>query len=125
MTLVVSRSEMKEQGFSYVEVLISLLLLLGTLIMLGAMNMTSLRLIGNGKINQRATLLLLDKIEELRAVPIENLEPGEFENEADAFLISWRIQNHSPYFGTKQIQCRVSYKPAASVIAESIFYRSE
>lgn len=116
---------MKEQGFSYVEVLISLLLLLGTLMMLGAMNMTSLRLIGNGKINQRATLLLLDKIEQLRAVPIETLEPGDFEEEAGVFQIGWRIQNHSPYFGVKQVQCRITYRPAASVIAESIFYRSE
>jgi Tfp pilus assembly protein PilV len=116
---------MKEEGFSFVEVLISLLLLLGTLLMLGAINMTSVRLIGNGKINQRATLLLLDKIEELRAVPIESLDAGEFEEQAGYFVISWRIQNNSPYFGTKQIQCRISYKPAASVIAESIFYRSE
>jgi Tfp pilus assembly protein PilV len=116
---------MKEQGFSYVEVLISLFLLLGTLLMLGAMNMTSLRLIGNGKINQRATLLLLDKIEEIRAIPIENLDPGEFDQDIGSFQVSWRIQNHVPYFGTKQIQCRVSFKPAASVIAESIFYRSE
>ena len=116
---------MNDRGFSYVEVLISLFLLLGTLILLGAMNMTSLRLIGNGKINQRATLLLLDKIEAIRAIPIENLDPGDFEDDVGSFQVSWRIQNHVPYFGTKQIQCRVSYKPAASVIAESIFYRSE
>ena len=87
--------------------------------------MTSLTLIGKGKVNQRGTLLLLDKIEQLRSVAIQQLEPGNFEEEAGVFRVDWKIKENTPYFGTKQVQCRVIYLPAACVIAESIFYRSE
>lgn len=118
-------SQMKRNGFTYIEVLIGLFLLLFALLTAGRMNMTSLHLVEKGKINQRATLLLLEKIEDLRAVPIQDLAAGEFEEEAGVFLIQWKIQENTPYFGTRQIQTRVSYKPSSTVIAESIFYRSE
>jgi hypothetical protein len=87
--------------------------------------MTSLHLIGKGKMSQRASLLLLEKIEELRAVPLQELIEGQQEEQRGSFLLQWRIQTNTPYFGTRQIQCRVLYRPAASVIVESIFYRSE
>jgi hypothetical protein len=116
---------MKQNGFGYVEILICLFLLLTALLFLGRMNMTSLNLIGKGKINQRATLLLLDKIEQLRIVQLQDLNPGEYQEAAGVFRVQWRIQENTPYFGTKQIQCRITYTPAACVIAESVFYRSE
>jgi hypothetical protein len=122
---VASLARMRDQGFSYIEVLISLSLFLGTLLFVGSMNMTSLHLLGKGKLNQRATLLLLEKIEELRVVPIDELTEGEFEAAAGSFVIRWKIQNDTPYFGTKQVVCRVLFQPAATVIVESIFYRSE
>ena len=87
--------------------------------------MTSLRLLANGKINQQATLFLLQKIEEVRMIPIEDLLAGDFEEESGVFLIRWQVRNDTPYFGAKQIHCRVVYKPASSIVVESIFYRSE
>jgi Tfp pilus assembly protein PilV len=116
---------MRRNGFSFLEVLISLFLLLGALLFVGRMNMTSVRLLSNGKINQKATLLLLEKIEELRTVPMETLEGGEFEETAGSFLVQWRVRNDTPFFGAKQIHCRIVYKPASSTVVESIFYRSE
>lgn len=116
---------MSQKGFSFVETLISLMLLFMALLFVGRMNMTSVNLIGKGKINQRATLLLLQKIEDLRLTTIQNLAPGTYSNPVGSFSIEWRIQDNTPYFGTKQIHCRVIYTAAASVIAESIFYRSE
>lgn len=116
---------MKQNGFTYVELLVSLFLLLTALLFLGRMNMTSLNLIGKGRLNQRATLLLLDKIEELRATNLLDLAAGDYEEAAGVFRIQWKIQDNTPYFGTKQLLCRVSYVPAGAVIAESIFYRSE
>lgn len=116
---------MSKNGFSYLEVIVSLFLLLMALLFLGRMNMTSLKLLSNGKINQRATLLLLEKIEELRATPIENLMPGEFQQEILPFCVQWEIRSDTPYFGAKQIHCRVIYKPASNAVVESIFYRSE
>lgn len=116
---------MRQDGFSYVEMLICLLLLLTAMLFLGRTNMTSLHLIGKGKLNQRATLLLLDKIEQLRAANLLELEPGDYEEPAGVFRVQWKIKDNTPYFGTKQIQCRVNYVPAGSTIAESIFFRSE
>jgi Tfp pilus assembly protein PilV len=112
-------------GFTYVEVLISMTLLLTALLFIGEANMTSLQLIRKGKVNQRATLMLLEKIEQLRLVPIQDLTAGEYEAASGLFLLQWRVQDHTPYFGTKQIQCRVLYNPTAAIIVESIFYRSE
>ena len=114
-----------QKAFTYVEVMVSLFLILSALLFAGSMNMTSLNLIAKGKINQRATLLLLQKIEELRNVPIQQLVAGDFEEPAGPFTIQWRVQENTPYFGTKQIRCRVLYNPAGAVIVESIFYRSE
>jgi len=116
---------MRDKGFTYAEVLISLFLLLFALLFLGRTNMTSLHLIGKGKMSQRASLILLEKIEELRVVPLQDLIEGQQEEQRGSFLLQWRIQANTPYFGTRQIQCRVLYRPAASVIVESIFYRSE
>jgi len=124
-TLLVVYSRMRDRGFTYAEVLVSLFLLLFTLLFLGRTNMTSLHLIGKGKMNQRASLLLLEKIEELRAVPLQDLIEGQQEEERGSFLLQWRVQTNTPYFGTRQIQCRVLYRPAASIVVESIFYRSE
>jgi len=87
--------------------------------------MTALNLIGRGKINQHATLLLFQKIEELRAVPLEQLNAGEFETPSGTFTINWRIEDHVPYLGTKQIRCRILYNPTQAVVVESLFYRSE
>jgi Tfp pilus assembly protein PilV len=117
--------QMRQEGFSYVEVLISFFLLMSSLFVLGSMNMTSLHLLGAAKLNQRATLLLLEKIEKLRVVPIEELNEGDYDETSGNFLVSWRIENNTPYFGTKQIRCRVLFRPAGSVLVESIFYRSE
>ncbi len=86
-----SLNVMKQHGFSYAEVLVSMLLLLSALLLIGETNMTALNLIGRGKINQRATLLLFHKIEELRMAPLENLAAGEFEEPEGAFTINWRI----------------------------------
>lgn len=116
---------MKQKGFSYVEVMISLFLFLMTLLLIGRMNMTSMHLISKGKLNQRAATLLLAKLEEIKIVPIEELTAGDYEETSGVFIVEWRIQDHIPYFGTKQIQCRVIYEPAATTVVESLFYRSE
>lgn len=87
--------------------------------------MTSVNLIGKGKVQQKATLLLLQKIDELKLVPIQQLTAGTYQQTSGSFSIEWRILDDVPYFGTKQIQCRVLNTAAATIIAESIFYRSE
>jgi len=87
--------------------------------------MTSLRLLSTAKLNQRASLVLLEKIEKLRVAPIEDLNEGDFQESTGNFLITWRIETNTPYFGTKQIRCRVIFQPTGTVLVESLFYRSE
>ena len=85
--------------------------------------MSSLRLLSKSKIQQRATLLLMNKVEELRALPIENLSEGELQEQNGTFLLEWSVQDHTPFFGTKQIRCRVNHRN--QTIVETLFYRSE
>jgi len=84
-----------------------------------------MRLIQQGKINQKATLLLLEKVEQLRTLPISDIAAGDFTEEKDPFQIHWCIQENTPYNGTFQIHLQVIYSPSSTVIVESIFYRSE
>jgi len=116
---------MNRSGFTYVEVLVSLFLILEVLLIMGFMNMTALHLIGRGKINQRATLLLIQKIDDLKSCGIETLEAGEFEQTSGNYVIRWKIDPDIPYFGCRRIHCRIFYTPTDTSVIESLFYRSE
>lgn len=72
---------------------------------------------------RRATMLLLDKIEELRAMPFNEVEKGTHQEVREPYRLEWVAKDNTPYPGTTQFQVRV--KLPESVIAESIFYRSE
>lgn len=85
--------------------------------------MSSLRLISKSKIQQKATLLLMNKVEELRSRPIEALVEGNLEEKSGTFLLECSVQDHTPFFGTKQIRCRVLHQN--QTIVETLFYRSE
>jgi hypothetical protein len=85
--------------------------------------MSSLRVLSKSKIQQRATLLLMNKVEELRALPIQDLSEGNAQEMNGKFLMEWSIQDHTPFFGTKQIRCRVLHQN--QTIVETLFYRSE
>ena len=85
--------------------------------------MSSIRLLSKSKIQQKATLLLMNKVEELRVIPIENLLEVISQEKQGQFLMEWSVQNHTPFFGTKQIRCRVLYQN--QTILETLFYRSE
>ena len=85
--------------------------------------MSSLRLLSKSKIQQKATLLLMNKVEELRSQPIEQIVEGNFQEQNGTFQIEWTIQGHTPFFGTKQLRCRVVHQN--QTIVETLFYRSE
>ncbi len=79
----------------------------------------------SNKINQRATLLLLNKIGELRSQPVQEIRAGDFNEENGFFRILWFIGDNTPYSGTFQIRCQVVHSANSRVIVESIFYRTE
>lgn len=85
--------------------------------------MSSLRLLSKSKIQQKATLMLMNKVEELRSKPIEDLTPGTQQEQKGVFIMEWSIQDHTPFFGTKQLRCRVLNQN--QTIVETLFYRSE
>jgi Tfp pilus assembly protein PilV len=113
----------KESGFTYIEILVACFLVFGALFFIGSSNMSSLRLISKSKIQQKATLLLMNKVEELRSQPIEKLAEANIQEKHGTFLIECSIQDHTPFFGTKQIRCRVLHQN--QTIVETLFYRSE
>ena len=113
----------KKSGFTYVEILVGCFLLFTALFFIGSTNMSSLRLLSKSKIQQKATLILMNKVEELRSKPIEELAEGTQQEKNGTFLMEWSVQEHTPFFGTKQIRCRVHHQN--QIIVETLFYRSE
>jgi Tfp pilus assembly protein PilV len=113
----------KKSGFTYIEILVGCFLIFTALLFIGSTNMSSLRVLSKSKIQQKATLLLMNKVEELRSFPIENLMEGNLQEKSGTFLLEWSIQHHTPFFGTKQIRCRVLHQN--QTIVETLFYRSE
>jgi len=85
--------------------------------------MASLRLMSKSKIQQKATLLLMNKVEELRAEAIEKITEGTTQEKHGVFLLECSIQEHTPFFGTKQLRCKVLHQN--QTIVETLFYRSE
>ena len=85
--------------------------------------MSAIRLLSKSKIQQKATLMLMNKVEELRVQPIETITEGITQEKNGLFVIESSVQDHTPFFGTKQIRCRVLYQNQTMV--ETLFYRSE
>jgi Tfp pilus assembly protein PilV len=113
----------KERGFTYIEILVACFVFFGALFFIGSSNMSSLRLMSKSKIQQKATLLLMNKVEELRAEPIETIVEGTIQEQHGVFRLECTVQDHTPFFGTKQIRCRVFHQ--MQTIVETLFYRSE
>jgi Tfp pilus assembly protein PilV len=113
----------KHRGFTYIEILVACSVLFSALFYIGSANMSSIRLLSKSKLQQKATLLLMNKVEDLRVVPIQNLKEGISQENQGQFLIEWSVQDHTPFFGTKQIRCRVLYQN--QTMLETLFYRSE
>ena len=88
-------------------------------------DMESISIQGRRKLNQRATLILLQKIEDLRISPIVELQPGEYEEQHGALCLKWRIVSDAPYPGVRQLHVTVHHSASKTNIVESIFYRSE
>jgi hypothetical protein len=85
--------------------------------------MSAIRLLSKSKIQQKATLMLMNKVEELRVIPIETLTEGIMQEKQGLFLMECSVQDHTPFFGTKQVRCKVIYRD--QTIVETLFYRSE
>ena len=113
----------KKNGFTYIEILVGCFLLFTAVLFIGGSSMSSLRLLNKSKIQQKATLLLMNKVEEVRMMPIENLTAGDFQEKDGTFLMQWTVQDHTPFFGTKQVRCRVLHRD--QTVVETLFYRSE
>ncbi|MCI0561503.1 MAG: hypothetical protein MN733_23695 [Nitrososphaera sp.] len=87
--------------------------------------MSSLRLLSKSKLQQKATLMLINKVEELRACQLNDplLAEGDGKSREGNFGIEWSVQDHTPFYGTKQVRARVMHK--SQVIVETLFYKSE
>jgi Tfp pilus assembly protein PilV len=113
----------RRDGFSYIEILIACFLLFSAIFFIGSANMSSLRLLTKSKIQQKATLMLMNKVEEIRIAPLETLTEGTLQERQGTFVVEWTVQDHTPFFGTKQVRCKVIHN--SQTVVETLFYRSE
>ncbi|MCI0605327.1 hypothetical protein L0156_20275 [bacterium] len=88
-------------------------------------NMESIKIQGKRKLNQRATLLLLQKIEELRTAPAATLEPGEHNEEHGSLFVKWNILKDTPYSSVWQFHVTIYHAASKTAIVDGIFYRRE
>lgn len=76
------------------------------------------------KTRNKASLMLLEKIEILRTAKLQDLVEGiHIEPRPYRYMVITKIQKNQPYEGCYQI--RSSVKLRDTVLVESIFYRSE
>jgi len=113
----------QQRGFTYIEILVACAVLFTALFYIGSTNMSSIRLLSKSKLQQKATMLLMNKVEELRVIPLESLTEGVSQEKQGQFLIECSIRDHTPFLGTKQIRCRALY--GNQTMLETLFYRSE
>ena len=87
----------KRRGFTLVETLITMLILTSGLVSVALVFAYSVRTNLNNHQRTAATLLLQDKLEQLKAMPFTDpsWSPGEYSDHPGKFIRNWRITGDS------------------------------
>ena len=110
-------SGQREQGFTMVEVLVAIALLLVGL--LGVAQMQVMTMITNSTANQRTTAITLaqDRMEILRTLPYATIRPSS--DTSGIYQRSWSVENNTPASNMKRVTVTVSW-PGKQVQVQSI-----
>jgi len=99
-----------EHGYTMVEVLIGMALLLIGLLAVAQMQITTM--ITNSTANQRTTAITLaqDQMELLRTRPYANIETPPLSDTSGIYTRSWVVENNTPANNMKRVTVTVSWK---------------
>jgi type IV pilus assembly protein PilV len=103
-------SKKREQGFTLVEIMVAVALLLIGL--LGVAQMQIMNTITNSTANQRTTAITLaqDQIELLRSRPYANIGASPFSDTSGMYTRSWTVANDTPAVNMSRVTVTVSWK---------------
>lgn len=114
----------KEQGFTLVEILVAMVLILVAL--LGAAQLQIMTIFTNTASNERTTAITLaqDKLESLRTLPYSQLANSPFSDTVGIYTRTWQVESDTPAQGMARVTVTVSWKnkqvQAQSIIANGL-----
>jgi type IV pilus modification protein PilV len=99
-----------EQGFTMLEVLIGMALLLIGLLAVAQMQVMTT--ITNSTANQRTTAITLaqDQLETLRTRPYANIETPPLSDSSGIYARSWNVETNTPATNMKRVTVTVSWR---------------
>lgn len=111
----------KRDGFSLVEVLISLVILAVGLLGLAALHVSAIRTNSSNRELSYATLLMQKKLEELKALPFNSTSlnsnvvhsEGVIDEKGTFYLVRWIVDDNIPDEGFKTIIVQVNWNGTA------------
>jgi len=114
----------KEQGFTLVEILVAMVLILVAL--LGAAQLQIMTIFTNTASNERTTAITLaqDKLESLRTLPFSQIGNYPFSDTSGIYTRTWQVESDTPAQGMARVTVTVSWKnkqvQAQSIIANGL-----
>ncbi len=103
----------QQAGFTLVEIMVALAILLCGLLVLGGMQLSAIRANAQARRLTEATALVQTKLEELMLRPVNHadLAAGEHSGPARAgFTLSWQVSDGTPLAATKAIAVTVTWQ---------------
>ena len=103
-------TEKRNNGYTMIEVLIGITLLLYGLLVVAQMQIMTI--MTNSEASQKTTAVTMaqDKLETLRALPYNNIGNTPLNDSAGIFSRTWAVENNTPTNNMKRVTVTVSWR---------------